>query len=121
MVIGGSPIVGVFADDEPDELDDSALEVDGPLPGRLLASWPVKPNGDPYASVHAADLAALVGVDEDDVVAAVTAEFGSCGKVTARPLAPDPATGKRGQATGRKGLRYAALREWAGATARATS
>ena len=58
---------------------------------------------------------------EDDVVAAVTAEFGSCGKVTARPLAPDPATGKRGQATGRKGLRYAALREWVGATARATS
>lgn len=121
MVTGGSPIVGVFADDEPDELDDSAPEVDGPLPGRLLAAWPVKPNGDPYASVHAADLAALVGVDEDDVIAAVTAEFGSCEKVTARPLAPDPATGKRGQATGRKGLRYAALREWAGATARATS
>ena len=121
MVTGGSPIVGVFADDEPDELDDSAPEVDGPLPERLLAAWPVKPNGDPYASAHATDLAALVGVDEDDVIAAVTAEFGSCEKVTARPLAPDPATGKRGQATGRKGLRYAALREWAGATARATS
>ena len=119
MVTGGSPIVGVFADDEPDELDDSAPEADGPLPERLLAAWPVKPNGDPYASVHATDLAALVGVDEDDVIAAVTAEFGSCEKVTARPLAVDPVTGKRPTQTGRKGLRHSALHDWAGATARA--
>lgn len=115
MVTDGSPIVGVLTDDE----DDDALSGgDGPLPDRLLAVWPAKPNGDPYASLHAADLAPLVSLTEPELVAELEAA-GVCEKVTARPLAVDPVTGKRPTQTGRKGLRHSALHDWAGATARA--
>lgn len=112
MVTGGAPIVGVFEDDEAPRTED------GPLPERLLAVWPAKPNGDPYASLHAADLAPLVSLTEPELVAELEAA-GVCEKVTARPLAVDPVTGKRPTQTGRKGLRHSALHDWAGATARA--
>ena len=108
MVTGGAPIAGVFTDDEDTDGPD---DVGGPLPDRLLAAWPTKPDGAPYRNVHAVDLAALVGVTQADLEADLDAAGITLGKVTASPLDPDPATGRKLPATGRKGLSHAALSE----------
>lgn len=107
MVTGGAPIAGVFTDEDTDGPDD----VGGSLPERLLAAWPTKPDGAPYRNVHAVDLAALVGVSQADLEAELDAAGITLGKVTASPLDPDPATGRKLPATGRKGLSHAALSE----------
>ena len=69
--------------------------------------------------MHLADLARLLDMPE----AALTDALAEAGveprKVTATRLEPDPETGRKGPATGKKGLTWNALSDAACATSRA--
>ena len=106
---------GLWLGDEPDE----APEPDAPILDRLTAAWPRKPGGDPLRNVHLADLARLLDLPEPDLAGALAEVGVEPRKVTATRLEPDPETGRKGPATGKKGLTWDALSAAACATARA--
>ena len=106
---------GLWLGDEPDE----APEPDAPILDRLTAAWPRKPGGDPLRNVHLADLARILDMPEAALAEALAEAGVEPRKVTATRLEPDPETGRKGPATGKKGLTWDALSDAACATSRA--
>ena len=106
---------GLWLGDEPDEVP----EPDAPILDRLTAAWPRKPGGDPLRNVHLVDLARLLDLPEAALADALAEAGVEPRKVTATRLEPDPETGRKGPATGKKGLTWDALSDAACATSRA--
>ncbi len=105
---------------DPDPAHDADPDDGASLAERVAAAWPAKRDGAPLANVHLADLAALIDVPVDELAADITDALGAVEKVTARPLEPDPVTGRKRGPSGRPGLTRASLQAWLDATGVAT-